>query len=358
MQKEKRIIFMSSFKGDFTSNSKYLFEDYIANNSYYQCKFVIRDAEERAKLTEEYGDYFISNNTLADKIYCLRSAVWVCSYFDMPVQGFGLAINRTVLHLGHGIPVKASGLLESKVSVLKRIYYYLNQSNFTYHFAPTEEVAKILSNMFGCPIKKFIYASQPRTDRIIELSRNDSITDSSRKVLYAPTWRYNEKPSFFKFDDLNLMELDCFLRQNNIFLYYRPHPLFLPEDQSFLSENIKLSTPVTEPEINDFLHTYDAIISDYSSIVIDYLILDRSIAIYDYDCEQYREENGFCYDFDEFCPGVRIRTQADLIEFLTDTQSSDDMRLKRKAISERFNGKMNNSVKVFKDEVLGQEYVK
>lgn len=343
---------MSSFKGDFTSNSKYLFEDVIADNAGYNCKFIIRDDKEKAKLTEEYGDFFISNDTLAEKIYCLRSTVWVCSYFDMPVQGFGLAINRTVLHLGHGIPVKASGLLERKVSLLKRIYYYLNKSNFTCHFAPTEEVANILSNMFGCSIHKFRYASQPRTDRIVKLSSDYTKTNKLRKVLYAPTWRYNEKAAFLKFDDLNISELDRWLKENNTVLYYRPHPLFLPEDKSFLSDNIKLSTPETEPEINDYLHTYDALISDYSSIVIDYLVLDRPIAIYDYDYDLYKEENGFCYDFDDFCPGVRIISQEELIDFLSYCPENDVMQSKRQIISKRFNGKINNSVKVFKEEIL------
>ncbi|WP_253649297.1 CDP-glycerol glycerophosphotransferase family protein [Vibrio splendidus] len=357
-RKERRIIFMSSFKGDFTSNSKYLFEDVIKSNVDYQCRFVICDDVERARLTELYGNYFISNKSIADKIYCLRSSVWVCSYFDLPVQGLGLAINRKVLHLGHGIPVKASGLLENKVSILKRIYYYLNTSNFTYHFAPTEEVASILSNMFGCSTHKFIYASQPRADRIVKLNSNYSKKDKLCKVLYAPTWRYNDKGSFLKFDDFNISELDRFLKENHIVLYYRPHPLFLPEDQSFLSENIKLSTPETEPEISDYLHTYDALISDYSSIIIDYLILDRPIAIYDYDYEIYKEENGFCYEFDGFCPGIRINSQEELIYFFSNFQNNDGMREKRGIESERFNGKVNNSVKVFKKEVLERDNVK
>ncbi|WP_412500726.1 CDP-glycerol glycerophosphotransferase family protein [Vibrio cyclitrophicus] len=98
--------------------------------------------------------------------------------------------------------------------------------------------------------------------------------------------------------------------------------------------------------------------SDYSSIIIDYLILDRPIAIYDYDYEIYKEENGFCYEFDGFCPGIRINSQEELIYFFSNFQNNDGMREKRGIESERFNGKVNNSVKVFKKEVLERDNVK
>lgn len=344
---------MSSFKGDFTSNSKYLFEDVIKSNIGYQCRFVICDDVERAKLNELYGNYFISNRSIADKIYCLRSSVWVCSYFDLPVQGLGLAINRKVLHLGHGIPVKASGLLEKNVSILKRVYYFLNKSNFTYHFAPTQKVAVILSKMFGCSESKFIIASQPRADRISVLNKSHNRHGKLRKVLYAPTWRYNEKAKFLNFPDLNIEKLDVFLKENNIVLYYRPHPLFLPDDLNFLSDNIKLSTPEVEPEINDFLHTYDGLISDYSSIIIDFLLLNKPIAIYDYDYDSYKDQNGFCYDFDKFCPGVRIKNQSDFIRFLNLSETDDRMISKQIRISEEFNGIEFNSSEIFIEKILG-----
>ncbi|WP_412496467.1 CDP-glycerol glycerophosphotransferase family protein [Vibrio cyclitrophicus] len=362
-RKERRIIFMSSFKGDFTSNSKYLFEDVIKSNIDYQCRFVICDDVERARLNESYGNYFISNKSIADKIYCLRSSVWVCSYFDLPVQGLGLAINRKVLHLGHGIPVKASGLLEKNVSILKRVYYFLNKSNFTYHFAPTQKVAVILSKMFGCSESKFVIASQPRADRICASNKSHNghsknrpsknRPSKQRKVLYAPTWRYNEKAKFLNFPNLNIEKLDVFLKENNIVLYYRPHPLFLPDDLNFLSDNIKLSTPEVEPEINDFLHTYDALISDYSSIIIDFLLLNRPIAIYDYDYDSYKEQNGFCYDFDKFCPGVRIKNQSDFICFLNLLEIDDSMTSKQNRISEEFNGTEFNSTEIFIEKILG-----
>ncbi|TMX34356.1 hypothetical protein DA100_15715 [Vibrio sp. Hep-1b-8] len=104
-RKKNRIIFMSSYLGDYTSNSKFLFEDLINQDIGYELKFVVNDEHLRKSLEERLGKHFISNKTLKEKIYILNAKYWVCSYFDMPVQGIFLSFRRIVLHLGHGIPV-------------------------------------------------------------------------------------------------------------------------------------------------------------------------------------------------------------------------------------------------------------
>jgi len=62
------------------------------------------------------------------------------------------------------------------------------------------------------------------------------------------------------------------------------------------------------PEIMDYLNNFDLLITDYSSIYFDYLLLDRPIIFLPYDIDAYSGENGFTVPYDEFTPGCKPST--------------------------------------------------
>ena len=67
------------------------------------------------------------------------------------------------------------------------------------------------------------------------------------------------------------------------------------------------------PYINDLLIASDIMISDYSSIVFDYSILERPILCYGYDYDLYMEKRGTYVDLNElFYDGV-IKNNEELI---------------------------------------------
>jgi CDP-glycerol glycerophosphotransferase (TagB/SpsB family) len=58
----------------------------------------------------------------------------------------------------------------------------------------------------------------------------------------------------------------------------------------------------------------DALITDYSSIYFDYLLLDRPVLFFPYDLERYREdERGFYFEYEEVTPGPKARTFDELV---------------------------------------------
>lgn len=349
--RKNRIIFMSSYIGDYTSNSKYLFEELIKQNTKHDIKFIVNDKKTRERLIQSIGNYFISNKGIKKKIYCLNAKYWVCSYFDMPVQGVLLSFRRTVLHLGHGIPVKSSGLLENNPSLIKKIYYLIVRTNITYHYASTNYVSKILSQMFGCNLNKFIIASQPRVDFLPIVSSKKINQNENLRVLYAPTWRRTNNDFFDAFSENEISNFIEKLKILNIDFVYRPHPLF--KLSKIDTNNLKISSTDNEPEISDFLSTYDMLITDYSSICIDYLTLNRPIIIFDYDYTTYKNYNGFCFNFDEFNPGEKVKTLDELFKAinynLLNIESHNENRL---FLNEKFNGKHRNSLDILIRDIL------
>src|SRR5690606_24802187 len=71
------------------------------------------------------------------------------------------------------------------------------------------------------------------------------------------------------------------------------------------------------PDVQELLCAADVLITDYSSVMFDYAILDRPIVLFCYDLEHYRDElRGFYLDFEAEAPGRIVKTQAELEQAL------------------------------------------
>ena len=59
-------------------------------------------------------------------------------------------------------------------------------------------------------------------------------------------------------------------------------------------------------EVSDILPDFDMIISDYSSIYLDFLLLDRPVLLLPYDLEEYGAVKGLNFRFDDINPGPNV----------------------------------------------------
>jgi CDP-glycerol glycerophosphotransferase len=70
------------------------------------------------------------------------------------------------------------------------------------------------------------------------------------------------------------------------------------------------------PSIEDLSIASDMLVTDYSSLMFDYAVLDRPIVVYAPDWEQYRTERGTYFDLMAEPPGAIATNQAELTEVL------------------------------------------
>lgn len=68
--------------------------------------------------------------------------------------------------------------------------------------------------------------------------------------------------------------------------------------------------------INDLMTVADICISDYSSLVFEYALFERPMLFFVYDLEEYIDERGLYYDFDEITPGPLCRTNEEMIDYI------------------------------------------
>ncbi|WP_146826086.1 CDP-glycerol glycerophosphotransferase family protein [Aeromicrobium flavum] len=94
------------------------------------------------------------------------------------------------------------------------------------------------------------------------------------------------------------------------------------------------------PDVQDLLCAADVLVTDYSSVMFDYAILDRPIVLFCYDLEHYRDDlRGFYLDLEAEAPGPVVTTQEQLTQALVraeDGTGTDEFAPRRRAFRERF----------------------
>jgi CDP-ribitol ribitolphosphotransferase len=80
--------------------------------------------------------------------------------------------------------------------------------------------------------------------------------------------------------------------------------------------------------IEDLLMVADVCVTDYSSIIFEYSLLQRPMLFFAYDLEDYYDERGFYYPYEEFVPGPIVRSTEELIQKVCELDTMDFGRLK------------------------------
>jgi CDP-glycerol glycerophosphotransferase (TagB/SpsB family) len=123
-------------------------------------------------------------------------------------------------------------------------------------------------------------------------------------VLYAPTWRDYDRGSV-GFSEQEIRELNILLQRNNAALAVRAHP----KDKALLSHFCKHGMNVVDvgcEVVKDpgiLLKRADVLVTDYSSIWVDYLLMDKPIVGYAFDYAKYKNDRGLMFDYEAIFPG-------------------------------------------------------
>ncbi len=139
------------------------------------------------------------------------------------------------------------------------------------------------------------------------------LPDNKKVILYAPTWRdstnggrsYDIKPP------IDLVIWEERLSKDYIVLFRAHHITTRVMDVQF---NDFLRDYSNYPEINDLYLVADLLITDYSSVMVDYAILERPILCFAYDYDEYLKERGTYFELDEELPNKSFRTQEQLLD--------------------------------------------
>ena len=92
-------------------------------------------------------------------------------------------------------------------------------------------------------------------------------------------------------------------------------------------------------QLYELIGQTDALITDYSSIMFDYMLLDRPIGYFINDLEEYKEKRGFLVeDIDSYMIGKKMKSKEEFNDFLQEIINGKDQYKKER---EKFAKKMH-----------------
>ena len=219
---------------------------------------------------------------------------------------------------------------------------YSGHRNYTLMAVSGDEVCWAYEEAFGLESRGVVkpigvsrtdmFFDEERKKNAYEKIRNLSIdTRGKRVIVYLPTFRGSIAKAKGP-DEFDVSELEL-LRDKYVILI-KNHP-FVKERFSIPYEAEDYCMEIKdEMTVEDMLIAADVCITDYSSVIFEYSMLDKPIIFYAYDIDAYDMERGFYYKYEDFVPGPIAFSMNELKNILVNVEEFDYDRLE--AFRKRF----------------------
>lgn len=309
--KKNKVLFESFSKRTFSDNPKAIYEELVARDLGYECVWSLSnektDVGPRGK-TVRYG-------TLKYWYHVATAKYLVSNYNQYRIVK---RPDQIMVNTMHGVPLKHMGLSVAKKDATKanmrRLFDF-----WDYFVTPCDFLSDILrSDHFGFK-GTFIRAGYPRNDvllreyddaeRIAKVRESLGVPQGKKVILWAPTWR-TKKHFDLKLDLAAMKEA----LSDEYVLVLRSHYLesqFVPDD---IYDDFVLNGHAYE-NVNEMLYAADALITDYSSIMFDYSLMQRPMVIFAWDYDSYMGKNrGIYFDIRSEYPGLMAETTDQVID--------------------------------------------
>jgi CDP-glycerol glycerophosphotransferase (TagB/SpsB family) len=233
---------------------------------------------------------------------------------------------KNIIYMGHGTPVKRIGL---QTPVWRKHGKKFQLQKYSYLTACSDVECLMLASGFDVELDRIWITGLPRTDYLLnpkiqnpEILKNHPYLEK-KIILYAPTWReYGYKTQFFPFKDFDAKKIEDFLEQNDAYILIRGHKEDIKrnslnkEFDIFSIERVLPAEQAQFPDVNQLLPFVDQLVTDYSSILVDFLLLNRPVCFLPYDLEQYNSYKGILLDYEKTTPGAKAFTQEEFLNHL------------------------------------------
>ena len=210
------------------------------------------------------------------------------------------------IQLWHGFPYKTLGsekVIATDTEVkLKRKEWSKLKTTISY--------SEIYSDLMNCCYnnEKFEITGMPRNDLLFDSDGKNNLNNllkikNKKIIMYMPTFResyYGEENGgehgyLFNSNDFSAKEFNDYLIKENLIFIYKLHPYDIKEFKGKFKEYsniLDLNDYTYEKDLYEFINGVDILVTDYSSIYFDYLLLDKPIIFYVPDKDEYVKNRG------------------------------------------------------------------
>ncbi|MCZ0702107.1 CDP-glycerol glycerophosphotransferase (TagB/SpsB family) [Natronobacillus azotifigens] len=261
------------------------------------------------------------------------------------------------IELWHGFSFKKKGAMlnhqfsgQSYQDMLKARYTDLVMSYSELHSTCFNSCYPSEANRYkltGMPRNDFLFNDDCREK--LSYITNTNIGDGN-VIVYLPTWRKGQdqhvetQSNWDQLFDMFVDEQDlgAFLEEHNTYLFVKLHPFEYNKFKDLtIFEHDRINLLNDELLINQRIHLYevlgatDLLITDYSSVYFDLLLLDTPTIFVQPDKKEYEKNRGFLVEpYDYFTVGPKVNNYSNLkAEISYHLLGNDDYEIKRKELT-------------------------
>ena len=174
----------------------------------------------------------------------------------------------------------------------------------------------------GIPRNDIFFDMEQRASLNAKVRKLYSISSGDKIVMYAPTFRRGNDLSPYSINwDKVIPELEKVFGGVQVRILVRLHPNLIGKvDTSGLVAYEKVTDATLYHDMQELLCVSDMLITDYSSAMFDFAMLERPCLLYATDIEKY--DRGYYFRFDEL-PFPLARTQEELLSNLASFDRSE-----------------------------------
>ena len=329
---------------DFSDNCLILLEYFIQNNILMDYKFIwlVKNCKSYKKFYKGCEIYFVQRVKYGvasiKAIKALSTAKYIFSSHAVSFPSSKRIPSQLYVMLWHGCGYKAASELSFDWKFDKAL-------------VPGNLFVETKSKFWNTTKDKLIVMGYPRYDWLLYPTSKTQEKYAEIKglfkkcILWMPTFRNSTRGDYKEsvISEFPLIkcqsdwiELDRRCKELNILLLVKYHVSQKNYQIDFntfsnikhITERFFLDADIPKYE---FIALTDGLISDYSSVAFDYLIVDKPIAYALDDYELYKQTRGFVFDNPlDYMPGHHLYNLKDLMVYLNDVASGNDAFYKQR----------------------------
>ncbi|MFS1510726.1 MULTISPECIES: CDP-glycerol glycerophosphotransferase family protein [unclassified Vibrio] len=331
MRKRENIwVFGSWYGKKYADNSKWFYEYCLSRGT--DCYWITKDKDLQLKLSEKGLNSLYYLSVKGIWIQMVAGKVFITQSVSADLFAAAVSGKTKIFNLWHGVPLKkimydANPIKERSLAARTALTLcpYLRHRQ-DYLISTGSECTKLMSSAFDMAEENIIESGLPRNDAFLIKEKGIFKSNDAAKVIYMPTFRgdVGSEIDLFYCHGFDFELLELFLSRINIELYLRLHPANKPNkdfcnrvsDSNFIFFN-------EDDDIYDSINEYDVLITDFSSIYIDFLLSGKNVIFSPFEMDSYlKNDRSLYYNYEEATVGPYAKDWNQVMSILAAIVSS------------------------------------
>jgi len=310
------IIFESNLGRNYSGNPRFVYEEMVRRglDKSYRCYFILENTRQNLpgqairvkRLSLQYfylfarAGFWVSDTRMPNYLRKRKKTVYIQCWHGTPLKKLALDLEQISMESEKSL----SSYKRNFIKNTKKWDYLISQNSYSSEifrraFRFDKEILEI-----GYPRNDILFQKNNQAD-IARIKRRLRLPEDRRLILYAPTWRDDEHYGRLKYKFSTRLDFD-YLKDRlsgEYALIVKSHYL-VGERPDFSAYEGFVYPFGADFDIAELYLVADMLITDYSSVMFDYSILNRPMIFFAYDIDRYKDDiRGFYFDFLKEAPG-------------------------------------------------------